>query len=111
MIQGFLLAYLNTADYFIAYSERELNKGFCDLYLEPFTARYPKMGHGYLIELKYMKRGQFSKARCDSLIEEADAQLAQYLADTSLARVGGHVQWTGITLIFHGWEMVWSGAK
>lgn len=35
VIQGFLLAYLCAFDYFFARSEQELNKGFCDLYLEP----------------------------------------------------------------------------
>ena len=39
-------------------SEVELAKGYADLVLELFTARYPDIGYGYVIELKYRKRSE-----------------------------------------------------
>ncbi|KPA09214.1 protein containing DUF1703 [Candidatus Magnetomorum sp. HK-1] len=35
VIQGFLLAYLNVADYYLTQSETEMNKGYSDIYMEP----------------------------------------------------------------------------
>ena len=60
VIQTFLLAYLNVTDYYITRTEEEMGKGFVDLYLEPFFAKYDKVKYGYLIELKYIKRGDFN---------------------------------------------------
>ncbi len=105
VIQGFLLAYLNVTDYFIVSSEKELNKGYCDIYLEPFVEAYKEVEHGYLIELKYVKRGDFSKEFLSETIEQAKGQLAQYRQDPSLARVGKHIHWNSLVLVFHGWEL------
>ena len=41
VIQGFLLAYLNISDFYISRTEKEMNKGFADIFLEPFLAKYP----------------------------------------------------------------------
>ena len=35
-----------------------MNKGYADLYLQPFAAGYPGIRYGYVIELKYLKRGE-----------------------------------------------------
>ncbi|MDE0445137.1 MAG: hypothetical protein OXH96_00585 [Spirochaetaceae bacterium] len=37
-------------------------------------------------------------------------QLRQYLADPPLARQYPAVQFTGLAIVFHGWEMVFSDA-
>ena len=58
VIQGFLAAYLSVTDYFVFRSEVELGKGHADISLEPLTARYPHLRVGYLIELKYLTRGE-----------------------------------------------------
>ena len=50
VIQGFLLAYLNLTDYFLPGTEMEVNKGFVDIFLEPFRTRFLDMGFGYVIE-------------------------------------------------------------
>ena len=109
VIQGFLLAWLNLSDYFQTSSERELNKGFCDLYLEPFTAKYPAMPYGYLIELKYFKRGEWSEEKQTEKIAQARAQLLQYREDKRLEKVAGDITWICPILVFHGWELVWLG--
>ena len=107
VIQGFLLAYLNTTTYYITHGEREMNKGFCDIYLEPFTTGYKGIRFGYLIELKYIKRGELSDAVLQSLVDEAKTQLTQYRNDPRLARVGSDIQWKTPVLVFHGWELVY----
>ncbi|MCP4307211.1 MAG: hypothetical protein GY788_20545, partial [bacterium] len=105
--------YLAVADYFVVRSEHELNKGFCDLFLEPFCAKYPDIEYGYLIELKYLKRGEVPEseleARCRAAVEEGRRQLAAYARDERLKKVGGSITWICPILVFHGWELVGHG--
>ena len=56
VIQGFLAAYLGATDHFVFHTERELGGGYADICLEPFLVRFADMRHGYVIELKYLKR-------------------------------------------------------
>ena len=56
VIHGFVAAHFSMVSHFLLHSEYELNKGYADLYLEPFIAQYPDMGYGYVLELKYLKR-------------------------------------------------------
>ena len=105
MVQGFLAAYLGATDHFLFSTEREFGKGFVDLCLEPFTARHPLARHGYLIELKYVKREE-DKAKLDAAMAEAEAQLRRYLADGYLRAQGPDVTYTGLAVAFHGWELV-----
>ena len=104
MVQGFLAAYLGVTDHFLFSTEREFNKGFVDICLEPFTARHPTARHGYLIELKYVKRDG-GEAQLDFKLDEAKSQLRQYLADESLRRQNPEVTYTGLAVAFHGWEL------
>ena len=105
MVQGFLAAYLGATDHFLFSTEREFGKGFVDFCLEPFTARHPLARHGYLIELKYVKREE-DKAKLDAAMAEAEAQLRRYLADGRLRAQGPDVTYTGLAVAFHGWELV-----
>ncbi len=108
VIQGFLLAYLNTTHYFLTGSEQPLNKGFCDIFLEPFRAGYPDIRYGYLIELKYIKRGvELTDALLQAEVDTAKEQLTQYRKDSRLAKVGDDLEWICPVLVFHGWEMVY----
>ena len=107
VLQGFLAAYLNITDYYVFHTERELNKGFADICLEPLLARYPGISHGYVVEIKYLKRGESAdETRVAAAAHEAEAQLRRYLGDESLARQFPTVAFTGLTIVFHGWEMV-----
>lgn len=105
VIQTFLLAYLNITDYYLTKSEEEAQKGFADIYLEPFTAKYPDLKYGYLIELKYMKRSEFSEEKLKELSAEAKEQLKQYAADTRIVRRSSGTKLKCAALIFSGWEM------
>jgi hypothetical protein len=107
VIHGFVAAHLSMIDQFMLHSEHELNKGYADLYLEPFVAQYSDMKYGYVLELKYLKR---SEALDESLVadkvQEAVLQVRGYLADPSLRRRYPSVQHLGLAMVFHGWELV-----
>ena len=107
VLQGFLAAYLSVTDYYVFRSEAELGKGHADISLEPLLARFPHLERGYLIELKYLPRGASAgEGRIAATTAEADGQLPGYLADERLARQYPGVRFTGLILVFHGWELV-----
>ena len=106
VLQGFLAAYLGVSRHFLVRTELELNKGFADIALEPLVAQYPELRHGYLIELKYLKRGDASEAKVCTTAQDAKGQLERYLKDDRLACMYPSVQFTGLAVVFHGWEMV-----
>jgi CxxC motif-containing protein len=83
-LQGFLLAYLNVVDYYITQSESELNKGYSDIYMEPFISKYPDMQYSYLIELKYMQRSEYTENIQQEMIQDAKKQLDQYVKSDRL---------------------------
>ena len=110
VIQGFLAAYLSTSNCFVLHTEAELNKGYADLVLIPLVARHPSLRHGYVIEVKYLKREEEASARLDAALESATEQLRGYLADERLAKEYATVQFTGLALVFRGWELARSEA-
>jgi hypothetical protein len=106
VIQGFLLAYLNVTQFFLLWSEKEMGGGFVDFYLEPFLARYPDMRYGYLIELEYIARTDYTEARLKKEIAEAETQLRQYANDSRIQKVAAQVPLKKLVLVFSGWELV-----
>ncbi len=99
-------AYLSLFDQFVLHSEYELNKGYADLYLEPFLAQYPDVGFGYVLELKYVKRSaSLTESRLAATVQAAVAQVRGYLADAAVRRADA-VRHIGLVVVFHGWEMV-----
>ena len=106
VVQGLLAAYLSIADYYVFRSEAELGKGHADISLEPLIARYPQLRRGYLIELKYLSRGEaVDSGRVAAAAGAASTQLERYLTDERLARQFPEVRFTGFAVVFHGWEM------
>ena len=106
LLQGFLAAYLGATSCFVFHTEQELGKGYADMVLTPLTARYPSLRHGYVVELKYLKRDQSSDALTSDALETAKTQLRGYLADERLAQQHPSVRFTGVALVFRGWELV-----
>ena len=107
VVHGFVAAHLSLVDQFLLHSEYELNKGYADLYLEPFLAQYPDVGFGYVLELKYVKRSEsLDESVVADKVQEAVLQVRGYLADTSLRRRYPLVRHIGLAVVFHGWEMV-----
>ena len=110
-LQGFLAAYLGVSEYFLFRSEPEFGKGHADIALEPLVAQFPHLRHGYLVELKYVKRGEpADEDRIAKETQAATAQLRRYVADERLKRQYPNVRFTGLALVFHGWEMVFCDA-
>lgn len=113
-IQGFLLAYLGISDYFIVYSEKELNKGYADIVMEPFLARYEGIGYSYLVEIKYFpvpktKDAKATDRTVERLKEEAEAQLARYAGDERFNRTIGKTKLIKLVLVFCGSELRFAG--
>ena len=107
VVHGFVAAHLSLSQYFLLHSEYELNKGYADLYLEPFVAQYSDMQFGYVLELKYLKRSEpLAESVVADKVQEAVLQLRGYLADSSLPRRYPSVRHIGLAVVFHGWEMV-----
>ncbi|TGN99660.1 hypothetical protein PN36_35250, partial [Candidatus Thiomargarita nelsonii] len=106
VIQTFLLAYLNVADYYISRTEVEMGKGFVDLYLEPFFPKYEEIKYAYLIELKYITQSKFTSKVLQEQVKEAKNQLRQYAADPRVVKGNRGVNLISIMLIFRGWELV-----
>ena len=105
VVQAFLAAHFSLIGHYVIHSERELNKGYADLHLEPFLARYPDVRYGYVIEVKYLKRGETAdEPAVAARLDEARTQLRGYLADSAL-RAGPAVRHIGLALVFHGWEL------
>ena len=82
-IKTFLLAWLNMTNLFRVTSEKELNQGFADIYMEPEPRYIDYVKYGYVIELKYIKSAYLkTKAKAEPeikrAIESATAQLGQY---------------------------------
>ena len=106
VVHAFLAAHFSVVGHFLIHSERELNKGYADLHLEPFLARYPDVAFGYVVELKYLKRSEaVDEGVVAGKMDEARAQLARYLADEGLRRRMPSVRHVGLAVVFHGWEM------
>ncbi|MCY4602733.1 MAG: PD-(D/E)XK nuclease domain-containing protein, partial [Gemmatimonadetes bacterium] len=107
IVHGFVAAYLSLSQYFLLHSEYELNKGYADLYLEPFVAQYPDMQFGYVLELKYLKRSEsLDESVVAAKVQETVRQLRSYLADPSLPRHYRSVRHIGLAGVVHGWEVV-----
>jgi hypothetical protein len=83
-IKTFILAWLNLGIMYKTYSERELNQGYADIYMEPEKRYGSEIKYGYIMELKYIKSA-FLKTKAKAgpeiqrAIEAATAQLNQYL--------------------------------
>ena len=107
VVQSFLAAYLSVAGYFVLHTEFELAKGYADLVAVPLTAWFSAMRHGYVIELKYLGR-TVDESRIATLGEQAEAQLRGYLADGRLQEAHPDIAFTGLALVFRGWELVYA---
>ena len=100
-----MAAYLSISRYFVIHTEMELAKGYADLVLEPLRTRSPGMRYGYVIELKYLRRGA-SEAQVAAAAATAEAQARRYLADGRLAQRHPETAFKGLALVFCGWELV-----
>ena len=110
-IQAFLNVYLGLSDLYIIYSEKELEKGYADLVMEPFLAQYPQLKYSYLIEIKYIPaqgtKKTLPKAKIEKARVEAEAQLRPYGLDEKFQKVIGQTTLKKVILIFSGTRLVY----
>jgi hypothetical protein len=93
-IKAYLISYLSLNNFYMLQSEKEINKGFADLVLEPVK---PEVPYGVILEIKYIKKNEFSDKLLQEKITQAKAQLTQYDLGKDYIK---------IVLVFKGWEMV-----
>ncbi len=106
-IQAFLNVYLGLSDLFIIHSEKEMNKGYADLMLEPFLARYEGIKYAYILEIKYVKSGVSpGDAKVQQLKSEAEKQLENYSIDEKFKKTIEKTNLIKILLIFSGHQLI-----
>ena len=105
-VKAMYLAYFSIASYFIAKSEKELNKGFADIFIKPFNNPYVK--YFALIEFKYITRDEkATKQKIEALAKKAKEQLDTYGKDILVTEyLEAGVTLKKIIMVFHGWELV-----
>ena len=118
-IQAFLNVYLGLSNLFIIHTEKELNKGYADIVMEPFIAVYEGLKYSYVLELKYIKpegKGKKKPAKpapgvMKKLKAEAKKQLGNYSIDEKFKKSMEKTQVIKLVLIFYGSDLVYIGQK
>lgn len=113
-VQAFLNVYLGLSDLYIIHSEKELNKGYADIVMEPFLAAYEGIAYSYLLEIKYISKtdGKNQKSlenNVRKLKAEAEKQMQQYTGDDKFKKTIGKTTLVKLILIFCGNEMKYIG--
>jgi hypothetical protein len=104
-IKAMYLSYLSITSYFIAKSEKELNKGFADIFIKPFNNPYVK--YFALIEFKYINRDEkVTKQKIEDLTKKAKEQLEVYEKDELITEHLHQATLKKIVMVFYGWELV-----
>jgi len=110
-IQAFLNVYLGLSNLYIIHTEKELNKGYADIVMEPFLARYEGIKYSYMLEIKYIKAGYKPRdAKIQQLKEEAEEQLKNYSIDEKFRKNIEKTTLIKLVLIFSGHESMYIGA-
>jgi hypothetical protein len=60
--------------------------------LKGLTSKYPDLEYSYLIELKYIPSGEYTEAKLQEKIKEAQKQLDQYAASDRVKSSIGNTQ-------------------
>jgi hypothetical protein len=112
-VQAFLNVYLGLSNLFIIHTEKELNKGYADIVMEPFLAVYEGIKYSYILEIKYIKPEGRRKKPVPGVIEklkkEAQEQLNTYSIDEKFKKIMDKTQVIKLVLIFYGSDLVWIG--
>jgi len=109
-IQAFLNVYLGLSNLYIIHAEKELNKGFADIVMEPFLARYDGIKYSFVLEIKYVKadtKPEDNKVR--QLKAEAEAQLKTYGIDKRFGKTIEKTTLVKVVLIFSGHKAIYIG--
>lgn len=102
-IHAFLNVYLGLSNFYIIHRERELNKGYADIVMEPFLARYEGIEYSYLLEIKYFKTDDKpGNEKIRQLRDEAAGQLNRYSLDVRFRKSIGKTTLVKLVLVFSG---------
>ena len=96
VVQTLHLVYMNLANYFIIWPERELNKGYTDLWMSPNLLNHTEMKYSYVVEFKYLKHDAG---------EEAREQLRKYADDAKIEATRGTTTVRRIAVVYRAWEL------
>lgn len=106
LLKGFMQPYLGCSNYFILRPEYELHKGYADFYLQSDLLHFPDISYSYLIEVKYLRRGETDEA-VEMKLQEATAQLSSYAGSDQLVEsTRGTTTLRRLAIVWRGWEMV-----
>jgi len=108
-IQAFLNVYLGLSDLFIIHPEKEMNKGYADIFMEPFLARYEGIKYAYLLEIKYIKPKEGKKVdagKIQQLKAAAKEQFKKYSIDEKSGKTVEKTNLIKIVLIFSGHRLI-----
>lgn len=110
-IQAFLNIYLGLSNLYIVHSEKEMNKGFADIVMEPFLEQYDGIGFSYLLKLKYLKptkkRPNPGDKKIKELISAAENQLKSYGIDKKFEKTVKKTTLIRLVLIFSGSDCIY----
>ncbi len=107
-IQAFLNVYLGLSNLYFIHPEKELNKGYADIVMEPFIARYEGINYSYILELKYITTGvKPDDPKIRQLKSGAEEQLKKYSIDKKFGKVIEKTNLIKLVLIFSGHDAVY----
>ena len=110
-IQAFLNVYLGLSSLYIIHIEREMNKGYADILMEPFLALHEGIAYSYLLELKYVKSGaSVDDDKVKQLIADAEDQLKNYSADDKFRKKIENTTLIKLVLVFSGHDLIYRAA-
>ncbi|MEI6138340.1 MAG: AAA family ATPase [Mariniphaga sp.] len=91
-LKTFLLAWLNLTNVYDVVSEKERNKGYADICLEPDRRFIEFVKYDYIIELKYLKAEEIETPAKEEVavkqaLKAATSQLEQYVANNKFQTI------------------------
>jgi hypothetical protein len=108
-IQAFLNVYLGLTNLYIIHPEKEMNKGYADIVMEPFLARYKEIKYSCVLEIKYIKaeKGKTpDPVKIRHLKAAAGEQLERYSFDEKFRKSIEKTELIKLVLIFSGHELI-----
>ncbi|MCP4147814.1 MAG: AAA family ATPase [bacterium] len=126
-IQAFLNVYLGLSHLYIIHTEKEMNKGYADIFMEPFLARYEGIRYSYLLEIKYLKSDagtrtekdeiksrkkdttstKTSNTKLQNIVIAAEEQLKDYTIDEKTQKTIEKTKLIKLVLIFAGHDAIY----
>jgi hypothetical protein len=92
---------------YIIHAEKELKKGYADIVMESFWARYEGIKYSYLVEIKYFKAAEKpGEEKLRQIKSAAGEQLKNYSMDEKLKKNIERTSLVRLLLIFCGHELI-----